>query len=47
MADGKTLEQAQAEIKLPKYASWSRYEEFLPLNVAGAYRIRSANWRGN
>ena len=32
VADGKTLEQAQAEIKLP-------------LNIAGAYRIRSANWR--
>ncbi len=45
VADGKTLEQAQAEIKLPKYADWFRYEQFLPLNIAGAYRIRSANWR--
>lgn len=24
-----------------------RYEQFLPLNIAGAHRIRSANWRGN
>ena len=45
VADGKTLEQAQAEIKLPKYAGWGRYEQFLPLNIAGAYRVRSANWR--
>lgn len=47
VADGKTVEQAQAEIKLPKYENWFRYKEFLPLNIAGAYRIRSANWRGN
>lgn len=45
VADGKTLEEAQAEIKLPKYAGWGRYEQFLPLNIAGAYRVRSANWR--
>ncbi|MEP4887016.1 MAG: hypothetical protein ABJ215_11655, partial [Alphaproteobacteria bacterium] len=45
VADGKTLEQAQAEIKLSKYAGWAQYEQNLPLNIAGAYRIRSANWR--
>lgn len=42
---GKTLEEAKAEIKLPKYANWSRYEEFLPLNIEGAYRRFELHWR--
>jgi glyoxylase-like metal-dependent hydrolase (beta-lactamase superfamily II) len=44
---GKTVEQAQADIKLPKYEKWFRYEEFLPLNIAGAYRQFSAHSRRN
>ena len=44
---GRTLEQAQAEIKLPKYEKWFRYEEFLPLNIAGAYQRFSAQSRRN
>lgn len=44
---GKTVEQAQAEIKLPKYEKWSRYEEFLPLNIAGAYAQFASHRRGN
>ena len=44
---GKTVEQAQAEIKLPKYEKWFRYKEWLPLNIAGAYRHFAAHRRGN
>lgn len=44
---GKTLEQAQAEIKLPKYEKWFRYEEWLPLNIAGAYAQFSSHSRRN
>jgi len=42
---GKTLEEAKAEIKLPKYESWFRYNEFLPLNIEGAYRHFALHWR--
>jgi glyoxylase-like metal-dependent hydrolase (beta-lactamase superfamily II) len=44
---GKTVEEAQAEIKLPKYESWFRYKEWLPLNIAGMYRHFSTHRRGN
>ena len=44
---GRTVEQAQAEIKLPKYAGWSQYDDWLPLNIAGAYRHFSTHRRGN
>jgi glyoxylase-like metal-dependent hydrolase (beta-lactamase superfamily II) len=44
---GKTVEQAQAEIKLPKYESWSQYKDWLPLNVAGAYAQFAAHSRRN
>jgi glyoxylase-like metal-dependent hydrolase (beta-lactamase superfamily II) len=32
-AEGKCFDQAMKEIKLPKYESWGRYNEFLPMNV--------------
>lgn len=35
---GATLEQIQERVSLPAYAHWQRYEEHLPLNVAGMYR---------
>lgn len=44
---GKTVEQAQAEIKLPKYANWFRYKEWQPLNVAGAYKQFASHSRRN
>ncbi|MCZ6846250.1 MAG: MBL fold metallo-hydrolase [Alphaproteobacteria bacterium] len=44
---GKTVEQAQAEIKLPKYAKWFRYKEWQPLNVAGAYKQFASHSRRN
>jgi glyoxylase-like metal-dependent hydrolase (beta-lactamase superfamily II) len=32
-AQGKCFDAAMKEVKLPKYESWGRYSEFLPLNV--------------
>ena len=32
-ADGKCIDKAMAEVKLPKYEQWGRYKEFLPGNV--------------
>jgi glyoxylase-like metal-dependent hydrolase (beta-lactamase superfamily II) len=32
-AEGKCFDRAMQEIKLPKYESWARYQEFLPGNV--------------
>ncbi|MDQ7968299.1 MAG: MBL fold metallo-hydrolase [Oxalicibacterium faecigallinarum] len=37
MNEGRTLEQMQREIKLPRYAAFANYEEWLPLNIKGAY----------
>jgi glyoxylase-like metal-dependent hydrolase (beta-lactamase superfamily II) len=44
---GKTVEQAQAEIKLEKYADWGQFENWGPLNIAGAHRIFSQQSRRN
>lgn len=38
MLQGKSLQTLQAEIQLPAYRDLDRYEEWLPLNVAGVYR---------
>jgi cyclase len=38
MKAGKTLEQAAATVKVPKYADWARYAEWLPENVKLVYR---------
>ena len=37
MNEGKTLEQMQRDIQLPRYASFTNYKEWLPLNIKGAY----------
>lgn len=37
--DGKSVADLQAEITLEKYSSWSQFDQWLPLNIAGAYRI--------
>lgn len=37
MNDGKSLEQVQREIKLDKYKHFANYEQWLPLNIKGAY----------
>ena len=44
---GKTVEQAQAEIKLTKYEGWFRFKEWGPMNIAGAHRIFSGQSRRN
>ena len=36
---GKSVEEAQAEIKMEKYAEWGAYDDWLQENIAGAYRI--------
>ncbi len=35
---GKSLEQAQASIRLEKYKDFDNYESWLPLNIEGVYR---------
>lgn len=38
---GKSLDELKQSISLPKYASWSQYKAWLPLNIEGVYnRIR-------
>jgi glyoxylase-like metal-dependent hydrolase (beta-lactamase superfamily II) len=32
-AEGKCFDQAMKDVRLPKYESWGRYNEFLPMNV--------------
>jgi glyoxylase-like metal-dependent hydrolase (beta-lactamase superfamily II) len=34
---GKSLDQLKADIKLPRYAGWSQYDAWLPLNIEGMY----------
>jgi glyoxylase-like metal-dependent hydrolase (beta-lactamase superfamily II) len=36
-SEGKTVDQAKAEITLEKYKDWAQYQQFLPLNVQGMY----------
>ena len=33
---GKSADEIKANLKLPQYASWMQYEEWLPLNIEGA-----------
>ncbi|WP_293776653.1 MBL fold metallo-hydrolase [uncultured Oxalicibacterium sp.] len=37
MNEGKSLEQMQREIRLDKYRHFASYEQWLPLNIKGAY----------
>jgi glyoxylase-like metal-dependent hydrolase (beta-lactamase superfamily II) len=37
--EGLTLKQAQQRIKLDPYRHWNHYDEWLPLNIQGVYRI--------
>jgi glyoxylase-like metal-dependent hydrolase (beta-lactamase superfamily II) len=43
IAAGKTLEQTRDTVLMSDYASWEFYEQQRPQNVAGAYRLLSAN----
>jgi glyoxylase-like metal-dependent hydrolase (beta-lactamase superfamily II) len=40
---GKTIDQAAQTVKLPKYSSWTRYDEWLPENVRIVYRELSSD----
>ncbi len=41
IADGKSVADLQGEISFDQYSSWAQYDQWLPLNIAGAYRILS------
>lgn len=35
---GLTLEEMQKTLKFPRYSEWQNYDDWLPENIAGAYR---------
>jgi glyoxylase-like metal-dependent hydrolase (beta-lactamase superfamily II) len=43
IAAGKTLEQTRDSVLMSDYTSWEFYEQQRPQNVAGAYRLQTAN----
>ncbi len=44
---GTPLEDAKTKIRLDRYADWSRYEDWLPLNIEGMYRRIQLHRRPN
>ncbi len=44
---GMPLEQIQAEVKMPAYADWGSYADWIALNVEGMHRHLSNYRRGN
>jgi glyoxylase-like metal-dependent hydrolase (beta-lactamase superfamily II) len=44
---GMPLEQIQAEVKMPAYASWGSYADWIALNVEGMHRHLMNHRRGN
>lgn len=44
-AEGKCFDRAMKEVKLPKYESWGRYNEFLPMNVERLCYYWRNGWR--
>jgi glyoxylase-like metal-dependent hydrolase (beta-lactamase superfamily II) len=43
--EGKTLEQAKADVTLDKYKNWGAYETFRPLNIEFMYGHVKSHWR--
>jgi glyoxylase-like metal-dependent hydrolase (beta-lactamase superfamily II) len=39
IAEGKSLEELQRSVTMEAYSDWGAYEDWLPLNIAGMYRI--------
>jgi glyoxylase-like metal-dependent hydrolase (beta-lactamase superfamily II) len=39
IADGDTLAEIQASVSLDEYDDWASYDDWLPLNVEGMYRM--------
>ncbi|NKB21012.1 MAG: hypothetical protein GKS01_10975 [Alphaproteobacteria bacterium] len=37
MRSGKSLDNLKTSLKLPKYANWSQYKGWLPLNIEGMF----------
>jgi glyoxylase-like metal-dependent hydrolase (beta-lactamase superfamily II) len=44
---GKSLEEMKQLIKLPKYAKWTAYEQWFPLNIEGMYQHVQMHRRPN
>jgi glyoxylase-like metal-dependent hydrolase (beta-lactamase superfamily II) len=44
---GKSVDEMKQTIRLDKYKAWTRYDEFLPLNIEGMYRRVNMNRLGN
>lgn len=40
---GLTLEEMKSTLKFPRYSEWQNYEQWLPENIEGAYRIQQEN----
>ncbi len=47
IAEGQTLEQAQASVLMPAYKDWEFYDVQRPQNVAGTYRALKAKSAGS
>ena len=45
--EGKSLDEVKQLVKMPKYATWGNYQQWLPLNVEGMYRYVSLYRRPN
>ncbi len=45
--EGKSLDEVKQLVKMPKYATWGNYQQWLPLNVEGMYRYISLYRRPN
>ncbi len=44
---GKTVDEIKRLVKMENYKSWSRYEEWISLNVEGMVRHVQSHRRGN
>lgn len=44
---GKTVDEIKGLVKMENYKSWSRYKEWISLNVEGMYRHVQSHRRGN
>jgi glyoxylase-like metal-dependent hydrolase (beta-lactamase superfamily II) len=44
---GRSLDEVKQLVTLPRYAAWTNYREWLPLNIEGMYRMVQATRRPN
>jgi len=47
MRQNKTLDEIKAQVTMPAYKEWGRYDEWLSMNIDGMYRHLSLYRRGN